>query len=136
MILSCMCVLQGITEDDSLPSSTEGASSTTPAVFGENLSSRVTMSMTNGASIPLPPDNGLDDGSDSEAQAASGIFFLQTIELNWTLVCRLILDIRLINLISKRSTNNRSYTSDELSTWVEQSQDLMLRTTASFLINS
>ena len=66
---------QGITEDDSLPSSTEGASSTTPAVFGENLSSRVTMSMTNGASIPLPPDNGLDDGSDSEAQAASGIFF-------------------------------------------------------------
>ena len=45
-----------------------------------------------------------------------------------------IYDIRLINLISKLFTNNQSFTSDELSGWIEQSQDLMLRSTASFLI--
>ena len=43
-------------------------------------------------------------------------------------------DIRVINLIPKLFTYNRSYTSNELSTRVEQSQDLMLRSTASFLI--
>ena len=43
-------------------------------------------------------------------------------------------NIRLINPISKRFTYNWSYTSDEWSTWVEQSQDLMLRSTVSFLI--
>ena len=43
-------------------------------------------------------------------------------------------NIRLLNLIFKRFTYNRSYTSDELSLWVEQSQDLMQRSTASFLI--
>ena len=42
--------------------------------------------------------------------------------------------IRLINLISKRFTYNRSSTIDELSTWVEQNKDLMLRSTASFFI--
>ena len=41
---------------------------------------------------------------------------------------------RLINQISKRLTTNRRFTSDELPTWVEQSQDLMLRSTVSFLI--
>ena len=37
--------------------------------------------------------------------------------------------IKLINLISTRFTYNQSYPSDELSTWAEQSQDLMLRST-------
>ena len=41
---------------------------------------------------------------------------------------------RLVNPISKRFTYNRSYTSDELSTWIKQSQVLMLRSTDSFLI--
>ena len=43
-------------------------------------------------------------------------------------------NIKLINPISKRFTTNRRFTSDELPTWVEQSQDLMLRSTVSFLI--
>ena len=43
-------------------------------------------------------------------------------------------NIRLINTISKRFTTNRRFTSDEPPTWVEQSQDLMLRSTVSFLI--
>ena len=42
--------------------------------------------------------------------------------------------LRLINLISKWFTTNRRFTSDELSTWFETSQDLMLRSTVSFLI--
>ena len=43
-------------------------------------------------------------------------------------------NIRLIYPISKRFTPNRRFTADELPTWVEQSQDLMLRSTVSFLI--
>ena len=43
-------------------------------------------------------------------------------------------NIRLINPISKRFTNNRRFTSNKLPTWVEQSQKLMLRSTVSFLI--
>ena len=43
-------------------------------------------------------------------------------------------NIRLINLISKRFTTHRRFTSDELPTWVEQSQDRILRSTVSFLI--
>ena len=40
-------------------------------------------------------------------------------------------NIRLINPISKRFTNNRRFTSNELPTWVEQSQEIMLRSTVS-----
>ena len=40
-------------------------------------------------------------------------------------------NIRLINPISKRFTSNWRFTADELPTWVEQSQDLMLRSTVS-----
>ena len=43
-------------------------------------------------------------------------------------------NIRLINPISKRLTTNQRFISNELPTWVEQSQDLMLRSTVSFLI--
>ena len=43
-------------------------------------------------------------------------------------------NIRLINPISKWFTSNWRFTADELLTWVEQSQDLMLRSTVSFLI--
>ena len=43
-------------------------------------------------------------------------------------------NIRLINPISKRFTNNWRYISNELPSWVEPSQDLMLRSTVSFLI--
>ena len=43
-------------------------------------------------------------------------------------------NISLINPISKRFTNNRRFISEELPTWVEQSQDLMLRSTISFFI--
>ena len=43
-------------------------------------------------------------------------------------------NIRLIYPISKRFTYNQSFTSDELSTWVEQSQDIRLISTVSFLI--
>ena len=43
-------------------------------------------------------------------------------------------NIMLINLISKWFTYNQSYTSDDLSTRIEQSQDLMLRWNVSFLI--
>ena len=43
-------------------------------------------------------------------------------------------NIRLINPISKRFTHNRRFTSNELPSWIEQSQDLMLRSTVSFLI--
>ena len=50
-----------------------------------------------------------------------------------TLLYRLI-NTSFINPISNRFTSNRRYTSDELSTWVEQSQDLMRRSTVSFLI--
>ena len=38
------------------------------------------------------------------------------------------------NPISKRFKPNRRFAADELPTWVEQSQDLMLRSTVSFLI--
>ena len=41
-------------------------------------------------------------------------------------------NIRLINPISKRFTPNLRFTSHELPTWVEQSQDLMLRSTVYF----
>ena len=44
------------------------------------------------------------------------------------------LNIRLIYQISKRFTYNQRFTSDELPVWVEQSQDLMLRSTVSFII--
>ena len=40
----------------------------------------------------------------------------------------------MINPISNQFTANRRYTADKLLTWVEQSQDLMLRSTVSFLI--
>ena len=50
--------------------------------------------------------------------------------MKWTLI---LPNIRMINLISKRFTNNQRFTSDELPTWVEQSQNLMLRSTVSFL---
>ena len=43
-------------------------------------------------------------------------------------------NIRLINPISKQFTTNRRFTTDELPTWVEQIQDLMLRSTVFFLI--
>ena len=43
-------------------------------------------------------------------------------------------NIRYINPISKQFTPNRRFTADELPTWVEQSQDLMLSPTVSFLI--
>ena len=43
-------------------------------------------------------------------------------------------NIRLMNPISKWFTTNRRFTTDELPTLVEQSQDLMLRSTVSFLI--
>ena len=43
-------------------------------------------------------------------------------------------NIKMINPISKRFTTNRRFTSDELPTWVEQSQDIVLRSTVSFLI--
>ena len=43
-------------------------------------------------------------------------------------------DFRLFNLISMLFTINWRFTSDELSIWAEQSQDLMLRSTVSFLI--
>ena len=42
-------------------------------------------------------------------------------------------NVRLINPISKRVTTNQRFTSDELPTWLEQSQDLML---ISFIIRS
>ena len=45
-------------------------------------------------------------------------------------------NIRLINLISKRFTTHRRFTSDELPTWVEQSQDRILRSTVSFFSSS
>ena len=41
---------------------------------------------------------------------------------------------RLINPISMRSTTNQRFKSDELPTWVEQSHDLMIRSTVYFLI--
>ena len=40
-------------------------------------------------------------------------------------------NIRLMNPISKRFTTNQRFTTNELPTWVEQSQDLMLRSTLS-----
>ena len=43
-------------------------------------------------------------------------------------------NIRLISPISTRLTYNRRFKSDELPTLIEQSQDLMLRSTVSFLI--
>ena len=43
-------------------------------------------------------------------------------------------NIRLINPISKRFKPNCRFTADEVPTWVEHSQDLMLRSTVSFLI--
>ena len=49
--------------------------------------------------------------------------------MNWILIYRLI-----SGPIYKRFTSNRRFTADELPTWVEQSQDLMLRSTVSFLI--
>ena len=45
-------------------------------------------------------------------------------------------NIRLINLISKPFTINGTFTSDELPTWVEQSQDLMPRSPVSFIIDT
>ena len=42
--------------------------------------------------------------------------------------------IRLINRISKQFTPNQRFTTDELPTWLEQSLDLMLRSTVSFPI--
>ena len=43
-------------------------------------------------------------------------------------------NIRLINPISRRFTNNRRFTSSELPIWVEESLNLMLTSTVSFLI--
>ena len=43
-------------------------------------------------------------------------------------------NIRLITRSLSGSHTNRRFTADELPTWVEQSQDLMLRSTVSFLI--
>ena len=43
-------------------------------------------------------------------------------------------NIRLITQSLSGSHTNRRFTADELPTWVEQSQDLMLRSTVSFLI--
>ena len=43
-------------------------------------------------------------------------------------------NIRLINPISKRFTPNWRFIFDELPSWVEQSQDLILRSTVLFLI--
>lgn len=66
--MSLLCYLQGVSEGESPPPMGEEASSTSRPLFGENLSGRVTL--TNGASIPLPADNGHDDFGDNEAQAA------------------------------------------------------------------
>ena len=41
---------------------------------------------------------------------------------------------KLINLVSQQLTCNRSYTPNELSTWVEQVQDVKLRSTFPLLI--
>ena len=40
--------------------------------------------------------------------------------------------LHICNLISQRLTNNYRFTSDELPTWIEQSQDLILRSTGFF----
>ena len=52
--------------------------------------------------------------------------------MNWTLNY-IPPNTRLINLISKRFTSDRWFTSNELSTWVDLSQDLMLISTVCFL---
>ena len=51
--------------------------------------------------------------------------------MKWT---HILPNIRSINLISKPFKTNRRFTSDELPTWVEQSQYLMQRLTVYFLI--
>ena len=63
----------------------------------------------------------------------SGMFYLKK-NIEWMNELNIPPNIRLINPISKRFTSNWRFTADELPTWVEQSQDLMLRSTVSFLI--